>query len=173
MSYLTRGALAQLVEQRPEEPCVPSSSLGGATNRKNRLEKFQNLFSGFFVSYPSLLFQFESERIEKHFTNLIPLYILWYMSTLDKTIINIKVSKALKQDAQDLADEIGVPLTTVITASLKEFVRSRSLTVSAFPRLKPEIEHELNEAIADLKSSKNVSKILTKPDDIATHLKSL
>jgi hypothetical protein len=26
-----RGALAQLVEQRPEEPCVPSSSLGGAT----------------------------------------------------------------------------------------------------------------------------------------------
>ena len=26
-----RGSLAQLVEQRPEEPCVPSSSLGGAT----------------------------------------------------------------------------------------------------------------------------------------------
>lgn len=26
------GSLAQLVEQRPEEPCVPSSSLGGATN---------------------------------------------------------------------------------------------------------------------------------------------
>ena len=95
------------------------------------------------------------------------------MSTLDKTIINIKVSKALKQDAQDLADEIGVPLTTVITASLKEFVRSRSLIVSAFPRLKPEIEHELNEAITDLKSGKNVSKIFTKPDDIAAHLKSL
>ena len=95
------------------------------------------------------------------------------MSTLDKTIINIKVSKALKQDAQDLANEIGVPLTTVITASLKEFVRSRSLTVSAFPRLKPEIERELNEAIADLKSGKNVSKVFTKPDDIATHLNSL
>ena len=25
------GSLAQLVEQRLEEPCVPSSSLGGAT----------------------------------------------------------------------------------------------------------------------------------------------
>jgi antitoxin component of RelBE/YafQ-DinJ toxin-antitoxin module len=95
------------------------------------------------------------------------------MNTLDKTIINVKVSKTLKQDAQDLADEIGVPLTTVITASLKEFVRSRSLTVSAFPRLKPEIERELSEAIADLKSGKNVSNILTKPDDIAAHLKSL
>jgi hypothetical protein len=30
--YYLRGSLAQLVEQRPEEPCVPSSSLGGATN---------------------------------------------------------------------------------------------------------------------------------------------
>ena len=27
------GSLAQLVEQRPEEPCVPSSSLGGATKK--------------------------------------------------------------------------------------------------------------------------------------------
>ena len=29
--YQQFGSLAQLVEQRPEEPCVPSSSLGGAT----------------------------------------------------------------------------------------------------------------------------------------------
>jgi antitoxin component of RelBE/YafQ-DinJ toxin-antitoxin module len=95
------------------------------------------------------------------------------MKTLDKAIINIKVNKALKREAQDLADEIGVPLTTVITASLKEFVRSRSLTVSAFPRLKPEIEKELSEAIADYRKGKNISKIFTKSDDIASHLKSL
>ena len=29
------GSLAQLVEQGPEEPCVPSSSLGGATKEKD------------------------------------------------------------------------------------------------------------------------------------------
>lgn len=95
------------------------------------------------------------------------------MSTLDKAIINIKVSKTLKRDAQDLADEIGVPLTTVISAGLKEFVRSRSLTVSAFPRLRLEIEHELGEAIDDYKKGKNVSKILTKPSEITDHLSSL
>lgn len=94
------------------------------------------------------------------------------MNTIDKTIINIKVNKTLKHEAQDLADEIGVPLTTVITASLKEFVRSRSLTVSAFPRLKPEIERELGEAIADYKKGKNVSKVLSKPSEIADHLNS-
>lgn len=95
------------------------------------------------------------------------------MSTLDKTIINVKVSKDLKREAQDLAEEIGVPLATVITASLKEFVRSRSLTVSAFPRLRPEIEQELTEAIADYKKGKNVSKVFSKPDEVAGHLSSL
>lgn len=95
------------------------------------------------------------------------------MSTIDKAIINIKVNKALKREAQDLADEIGVPLTTIIAASLKEFVRSRSLTVSAFPRLRPEIEQELSEAVADYKSGKNVSKVFSKPSEVADHLSSL
>jgi len=95
------------------------------------------------------------------------------MITIDKAIINVKVSKALKREAQDLADEIGVPLTTVISASLKEFVRSRSLTVSAFPRLRPEIEQELGEAIADYKKGKNISKTLAATSDVANHLNSL
>jgi len=106
-------------------------------------------------------------------TTNIPLYILRYMSTTDKAIINIKVSKSLKHDAQALADEIGVPLTTVISVSLKEFVRSRSLTMSAFPRLRPEIEQELGEAIADYKNGKNVSKVFSSPDEVSGYLTSL
>jgi antitoxin component of RelBE/YafQ-DinJ toxin-antitoxin module len=95
------------------------------------------------------------------------------MSTVDKAIINIKVNKTLKREAQELADEIGVPLTTIIAASLKEFVRSRSLTVSAFPRLRPEIEQELSEAITDYKNKKNVSKVLSRPGEVTDHLSSL
>lgn len=95
------------------------------------------------------------------------------MKALDKAIINIKVNKALKREAQDLANEIGVPLTTIITASLKEFVRSRSLTVSAFPRLKAEIEQELGEAISEYKKGKNTSEVLSTPDEVAGHLNSL
>jgi addiction module RelB/DinJ family antitoxin len=95
------------------------------------------------------------------------------MSSLDKTIINLKVSKSLKHDAQELADELGVPLTTVITVNLKEFVRSRSLTVSAFPRLKPEIEQQLAEAITDYKTGRNVSSTYSSPEDVAAHLSAL
>lgn len=101
------------------------------------------------------------------------MYILWYMNTLDKTVINVKLSKALKRDAQALADEIGVPLSTVVIANLKEFVRSRSLTISALPRLQPQIEQELGEAIADYRQGKNVSPVLSGPQAITDHLKKL
>lgn len=95
------------------------------------------------------------------------------MSSLDKTIINVKLSKTLKQDAQALANEIGVPLSTVVIANLKEFVRSRSLTVSALPRLKPAIEKELGEAIDDFHKGKNISPILGSTQAVTDHLKSL
>ena len=40
------GSLAQLVEQRPEEPRVPSSSLGGATKVKPPSESWGFYFGG-------------------------------------------------------------------------------------------------------------------------------
>jgi antitoxin component of RelBE/YafQ-DinJ toxin-antitoxin module len=95
------------------------------------------------------------------------------MSTLDKTILNVKLSKSLKQDAQALADEIGVPLSTIVIANLKEFVRSRSLTVSALPRLKPEIEKELGQAISDYRKGKNISSTLHSGKEVADYLKAL
>lgn len=95
------------------------------------------------------------------------------MNTTDKTIINVKISKALKQEAQELADDIGIPLSTVVIANLKDFVRSRSLTVSALPRLRPVIERELGEAIADYKNDRNVSKKLSTPKAVTDYLSSL
>ena len=35
-----KGAIAQLVEQRTENPCVPSSILGGTTKRDSKLGLF-------------------------------------------------------------------------------------------------------------------------------------
>ena len=101
------------------------------------------------------------------------MYIIRYMTNLDKTILNVKLNKALKQDAQELADEIGVPLSTIVIANLKEFVRSRSLTVSALPRLKIEIERELGQAITDYRQGKNVSPVLSGSKEVSDYLNSL
>lgn len=95
------------------------------------------------------------------------------MNKLDKTVINIKLSKSLKNDAQALADEIGVPLSTVVVANLKEFVRSRSLTITALQRLKPEVEKELGGAIYDYERGKNVSPTYSDSKAVKDHLSSL
>ena len=53
------------------------------------------------------------------------------MSVKNKTIINIKTDKSLKEAAQETAREMGVPLGTAINAFLKQFVREKELTLSA------------------------------------------
>ncbi|MEY3208118.1 MAG: hypothetical protein RL064_149, partial [Bacteroidota bacterium] len=40
MDEKSDGAVAQLVEQRTENPCVPGSSPGGATNPQRKLGVF-------------------------------------------------------------------------------------------------------------------------------------
>lgn len=50
------------------------------------------------------------------------------MST--KTVINVKTDKDLKNKAQKLAKNLGLPLGTVINAYLREFVRERRIVFS-------------------------------------------
>ncbi|MEK9175287.1 MAG: DUF6364 family protein [Patescibacteria group bacterium] len=74
-----------------------------------------------------------------------------------KTLINIKTDKEVKDRAQQIAQEIGLPLSTVINAYLKEFVRNRTVTFSIEPKLRPEIEKMLKQASRDYRAGKNIS----------------
>jgi addiction module RelB/DinJ family antitoxin len=50
-----------------------------------------------------------------------------------KATINIKADKEVKENAQELAEDLGVPLSVVINAFLKEFIRNRSFSFSSVP----------------------------------------
>ena len=60
-----------------------------------------------------------------------------------KTLLNVKVDKVEKEKAKQIAAQMGVPLSTVVNAHLREFIRTREFSVSLDPVLKPEIEKEL------------------------------
>ena len=47
-----------------------------------------------------------------------------------KTLINIKTDKEVKEGAQALAQELGLPLSVVVNAYLKDFIRNRGITIS-------------------------------------------
>lgn len=48
-----------------------------------------------------------------------------------KTILNIKVDKTLKKEAQKVSAELGLPLGTAINAFLRQFVREKEITLSS------------------------------------------
>ena len=88
------------------------------------------------------------------------------------TILNVKTDKKLKAEAKQVADELGVPLSTVINAFLKKFVREKEITLSANPfRPTPYLEQILEEARAEYEAGEAHS--FKTGDDMIKHLKSL
>jgi len=48
-----------------------------------------------------------------------------------KTLLTIKTDRSLKEEAQKVALELGIPLDTFINATLKQFVRNKEIALSA------------------------------------------
>ena len=89
-----------------------------------------------------------------------------------KTLINIRADEEVKESAQRLAKELGFPLSAVINAYLKEFIREQSLRISVEPRLRPEIGALLKKASLDYKRSRNLSPRLHEISEIKKYLHS-
>ncbi|HEC30729.1 MAG TPA: type II toxin-antitoxin system RelB/DinJ family antitoxin [Candidatus Yonathbacteria bacterium] len=73
-----------------------------------------------------------------------------------KTVLNIKTDVEVKKQAQKIAKDIGLPLSTVVNAYLKEFIQDKRVTFSAEPKLRPEVEKILRQASKDYKEGKNM-----------------
>jgi len=66
--------------------------------------------------------------------------------------MTIKTDKKLKQAAQDVAAEIGVPLGTLMNSFLRQLVRSRGVTFSSEYIPTPELAADLALAQRELAS---------------------
>lgn len=87
-----------------------------------------------------------------------------------KTMINIKADKEVKENAQRVAKELGLPLSGVINAFLKEFIRNRSVSFSAIPRMTPYLEGVLGTIEKDIKTGKNMSPAFSSPEEMDEYL---
>ncbi len=72
-----------------------------------------------------------------------------------KTILNVKVDREEKEKAKQIALQMGVPLSTIINAHLREFIRTREFAVKLEPVLKPEIEKRLLRMSREYHNKKN------------------
>lgn len=89
-----------------------------------------------------------------------------------KTIINIKTDKDVKEGAQKVAKELGLPLSTIINAYLKQFMRNREAYFSIAPSMTPELEELIGIAHQNYAKKKNLSPLFSSAKDAVLYLRS-
>lgn len=101
------------------------------------------------------------------------MYITIVYTSVMKTIINIKADKKIKNQAQQVARELGLPLSTVINAYLMQFIRNKEVHLSVAPRMTRELESIISTAQNDLKTNKGMSPVFSSGDEMDRYLDSL
>lgn len=84
----------------------------------------------------------------------------------------IKTNKALKQKAQKLAKEMGLPLGTLVNNYLKSFVIDRQAIFNA-PMPNKKTIKAIEEARRDIKAGKNLSGPFNTAEEAIAYLKKL
>lgn len=79
-------------------------------------------------------------------------------------MINIKADKEVKENAQKIAKDLGLPLSSIMNAFLKEFIRNRSIAFSSIPRMTPALESIVGRIEEDIKKNKNMSRAFSAKD---------
>lgn len=71
------------------------------------------------------------------------------------TVINIKTDVTLKRDAKIVAEDLGLPLGTIINSYLRELVRERRVVFSTPPAVNKKTARLLEEIDRDAREGKN------------------
>lgn len=90
-----------------------------------------------------------------------------------KTMINIKADREIKEKAQMVAQELGLPLSTIINAYLRQFIRNKEVHFFIEGELKPSVKRRLDRLYKDVKEGKNLSPVLHSAKEMDDYLSSL
>ncbi len=90
-----------------------------------------------------------------------------------QTVIHIKADKEVKRNAQKAAKDLGLTLTDVINASLRNFIRTREVIFSDIPQMTPEFEKILGPIMEDIKNGSNLSPAFKTAKEANAYLDSL
>ena len=72
---------------------------------------------------------------------------------MDTAVINIRVEPSLKAEAQKLAENLGLSLSSLIHACLKKVVAERSITLSSYETT-PYAEKMIKESMEDIRAGR-------------------
>lgn len=83
-----------------------------------------------------------------------------------KTLISVKIDKDIKVKSQNLAQELGIPLSTLVNAYLRQFVREKRAVFSSAWAMSEELETILGPVENDIKRRKNITNFINTPKEL-------
>ncbi len=87
-------------------------------------------------------------------------------------MINIKADREVKERAKRVAQELGLPLSTIINAYLRQFIRNKEVHFFIEGELKPSVKRRLDRLHKDVKEGKNLSPVFHSAEEAIRYLKS-
>jgi antitoxin component of RelBE/YafQ-DinJ toxin-antitoxin module len=91
---------------------------------------------------------------------------------MTKTILNIKTDPQTKQQIQEFAAELGIPVSVIMNAQIKQMLRDRKIILSTELEPTPYLEKIMKEVEEDLINNRNITHTNSKEEALA-HLRSL
>jgi len=82
-------------------------------------------------------------------------------------IINVKTDRRLKREAQSVSRELGLPLSAIVNAYLRDFVREKKVVFSSHPVPNQKTRRFLERIRSDRKGGKNIAGPFTYDEAIA------
>lgn len=89
------------------------------------------------------------------------------------TVIHVRTDKEVKRNAQKVAKDLGLALSDVINASLRNFIRTREIVFSDIPQMTPELEKLIGQVEEDIKMGRNLSPSFKTAEEMDKYLDSL
>jgi antitoxin component of RelBE/YafQ-DinJ toxin-antitoxin module len=77
---------------------------------------------------------------------------------MQNKMLNIKINKDLKIQAQKTATDLGLPLSLIIKNYLSEFIQEKQVIFSEHPFPNTKTQKILNQSYKDIKENKNLLK---------------
>ena len=90
-----------------------------------------------------------------------------------KTTLHIKVDKDIKYKSAKLAGKLGLNLSTIVNASLRNFIKTETFSVSNGEQMTPYMESWLAEIEKDKKTGKNLSPVFSSAEEMDKYLDAL
>jgi addiction module RelB/DinJ family antitoxin len=91
---------------------------------------------------------------------------------MTKVLINIKADKAVKEKAQKIAKDLGMPLSVVVNGYLQQFIRTKEVHFFLEGELKPVAKKRLDRLEKEARAGENVAGPFTSSAQMDDYLSS-